>query len=625
MQPSYLELLKIFGAETRHTVPLFQRPYVWNEADNWEPLWDDISELADRIVATSDPKFVRGHFLGTVVLEQVPHPTGSIAMREIIDGQQRLTTLQIVLHAVQHAFEELKADASEAGDEQGAKAAEVASRQITGLTFNSGYGEDEEKYKVWPTNEDRAPFRQVMDAAKPSEIPTDASRMATAYHYFLGKARAWLGAGGMTERIKALSGALKDHLRLIVLDLEDRDEPQAIFETLNAHGTPLLPADLIKNWLLWEASEQKLSLQKLYNSYWLPFDRDHEYWRKEVGTGHAARARIDTYLQNWLSRRLRESVPVKHLYDRFVSHVEADVAASRNGAPCDVQALLKDIEVNASRFRVLTHPAENNRFEVAVKRLATMGVVAFHPFLLGIMGREASDQYDRDEIATILESYLLRRMVCNYETRGYVGQCMKLLEALDGIKEGPAAGKIREALSQADSKVIQWPDDEAFERDWCRRPFYNNIRRDRVAMILQAIEEHYQRSDKKSEPIVKFDFDKLQIEHILPQSWRANWPVNSDEAASLRDSKVNAIGNLTLVSDKLNPTLSNASWLDPAPDKKGKHSALNDHSMLRLNAGLVSSHQTHWDEACIDLRAKELFRAAREIWPHPSSMDQAGS
>ena len=227
-----------------------------------------------------------------------------------------------------------------------------------------------------------------MDAVNPSEIPVDASRMAKAYHYFFGKASAWLDDGEVVERVPALAGALKDHLRLIVLDLEDRDEPQAIFETLNAHGTPLLPADLIKNWLLWEASGQTHPLDRLYNEYWLSFDRDHEYWRKEVGTGHAARARIDTFLQNWLSRRCREIVPVKHLYDRFVKRTEAEVAAQGKGGQCDVPAIMADIDVNARRFRAITHPQGNTRFDVTLRRLATMGLVVFHPFLLGVMGRE---------------------------------------------------------------------------------------------------------------------------------------------------------------------------------------------------------------------------------------------
>ena len=106
-----------------------------------------------------------------------------------------------------------------------------------------------------------------------------------------------------------------------MLDLDDSDEPQAIFETLNAHGMPLLPADLIKNWLLREAGRQKVQdVEDLYWKYWRYFDKDLDYWRVRIWTGHAARARVDMFLQNWLTRRTRNRRFIQHLYDRFLAH-----------------------------------------------------------------------------------------------------------------------------------------------------------------------------------------------------------------------------------------------------------------------------------------------------------------
>ena len=138
--------------------------------------------------------------------------------------------------------------------------------------------------------------------------------------FFRSSIHTWAGGGEQTGmRAKALAGALQTHIRLIVLDLGNADEPQAIFETLNAHGTPLLPADLIKNWLLWETSRQHLKkMGWLYQTYWRDFDRDAEFWRTNVGTGHAARARVDTFLQNWLTRRTQGEIAAKHLYQQFL-------------------------------------------------------------------------------------------------------------------------------------------------------------------------------------------------------------------------------------------------------------------------------------------------------------------
>jgi len=618
MQPNYLPLVKIFGAE-RHVVPLFQRPYVWQKEENWEPLWQDFSDLCDRVLAAPNEP-VRGHFLGTLVLEQIPHKSGGVSTREIVDGQQRLTTLQILGQAVRHALQEVEVAAANAGDEPGTKAARLAAARIGAMTRNPDFSEEDEQYKVWPTNEDRQPFRQVMDAARPADLMGVETRMAHAYRFFLDGVRPWLAAGPAEERSNAISTALREQVRMIVLDLDDTDEPQAIFETLNAHGTPLLPADLIKNWLLWDAARQKLPLDQLYKQHWIPFDHDHDFWRAEVGTGHARRARIDTFLQNWLTMRCREMIPAKHLYDRFVKRMETERTDDEKGDDeCGLDAVMSEIAVNGARFRTLVEPLGKTRFDTFLRRLSVMGLVVFHPFLLAVMARKELEQPARETLARVLESYLVRRMICNADTRGYGALCLTLLGALAGAGGANVVGAVLASLADADSKVIHWPTDEEFGRDWLRRQFYNSLRRDRVVMLLQAIEEHYQSENVKGEPIIHFDYSKLQVEHIMPQKWHEHWSVDGEAAIRLRDSKVDTIGNLTLVSEKLNPSLSNASWLGVEPMPEGKKAGLAQHSLLRLNSHLVSKYPDVWDEACIDSRADALLAAAKMIWPAPTA------
>jgi hypothetical protein len=132
-----------------------------------------------------------------------------------------------------------------------------------------------------------------MDSDSPDVLKNAPTLLAKAYVFFHTAIQAWLHLDdARAARATALSAALKEHLRLIVLDLDDTDEPQAIFETLNANGAPPLPADLTKNWLLWEATRQQThDLQQLYETYWQFFDREPDYWRGKSGTGHAARAR----------------------------------------------------------------------------------------------------------------------------------------------------------------------------------------------------------------------------------------------------------------------------------------------------------------------------------------------
>ena len=135
-------------------------------------------------------------------------------------------------------------------------------------------------------------------------------------------------------------------------------------------------------------------------------------------------------------------------------------------------------------------------------------------------------------------------------------------------------------------------------------------------MILRAIEEWYQRQNPKAEPIIQFNFDRLEVEHIMPQAWEANWPI--DEAATSREDRnwrLQGVGNLTLVSAPLNKDASNGPWVIDSPDGKSKRNGLEKHSKLELNSRLIREHPDTWNEKAIGLRAIELFEAARRIWP----------
>ena len=611
MQPTYIPISQVFGAQTRHTVPLFQRPYVWSREAQWEPLWEDVGGLLDRLENRDGDAPVASHFLGTVVLEQVSNPTGSLPRREVIDGQQRLTTLQILLKAAEHAISEVE----DAVEGEQAQKASFARQQLAMLTANTAY-DPLERYKVWPTNEDREPFQAVLDSTATDRPAGDPTRMTDAYAFFRSSAESYLMPDGKASeagtRAQHLAAALKDYLKLIVLDLDPSDEPQAIFETLNAHGTPLLPADLIKNWLLWEASRQKLDAAPLYEDYWRKFDRDHEFWRAKVGTGHAARARVDAFLQSWLTKETGEAVSPKHLYDRFLRYVATLKKASEDRT-VDVEKLMKSIARDATFFERLATENGMDRFSRFLQRLRVLDVVVFDPVLLALMGREASDEADRIAAAEAIESYLVRRMVCGYQTRGYGALALRLLKAMrNADPDGPVAPAIAAELATAVGGADSWPDDAEFRTQWRQRKFYNGLRRDRVLMILQAIEEALQAKNEKGEPILTFDLARLQIEHVMPQGWQEHWPIiDEDVTAEQRTWAVDGIGNLTLVSSKLNPSLSNGPW--NGPSGACKRDGLHAHSKLELNRRLLDGYP-EWNEERMRDRADELFDEAREIW-----------
>jgi hypothetical protein len=572
----------------------------------------------ERLEARKGEASVASHFLGTIVLEQTPNPTGSLPRREVIDGQQRLTTLQILLKAAEHALAEVGAKA----DEPECATIAIARRQIASLTENPAFAEEEERYKVWPTNEDRSSYRLVLDSTAEAGVGAARGKMFDAYRYFRETFTSHLLGDDKGPRAQRFAAALKDYLKVIVLDLDPSDEPQAIFETLNAHGTPLLSADLVKNWMLWEANRQKLELLPLYESYWRPFDREHEYWRVRTGTGHAARARIDTFLQNWLTKETMETISAKHLYDRFLRHIATLKAASLNGA-VDVPELLANIRRDADLYERIDKPSGNGRFDRFLQRLKVMDVIVLHPVLLALMGRPGSDTSDLEACAVAIESYLVRRMICRYQTRGYGALALRLLKVIaDTGADEPVADALQEHLRASATGSEAWPDDESFKSEWVRRKFYNGLRRDRVLMILQALEETYQGRAYKAEPLMTFDWSKLQIEHILPQHWLQHWTLTDGLTPEDRDWALHGIGNLTLVSERLNPSLSNAPWLSTESSAYAKREALKQHSRLEINRRLLDHHEI-WNETEMRKRAEQLFEEARIIWPPCPTADAA--
>src|SRR5437660_3775635 len=202
----------VFMQPQRLVVPLFQRPYVWNEENQWEPLWNDVVRVAERFLREPSAKH-QPHFLGAVVLQQAPSSTGLMQERTIIDGQQRLTTLQLLLDAL-HA-ELLSAQAL-------APAMRIEPLVMNAEPFRSKH---EDRFKVWPTNRDRPAFNAVMAATPPVDhdaVGHRGEKMVEAHRFFSEQAREWLAAGGpaaVVARAVAIETVVRDLLQIVVIDL----------------------------------------------------------------------------------------------------------------------------------------------------------------------------------------------------------------------------------------------------------------------------------------------------------------------------------------------------------------------------------------------------------------------
>jgi len=607
MQVGTLAVQHVFEKDVLYEVPLYQRPYVWNEEEQWQPLWEDVRRIAELVLDGHSP---RAHFLGASVQDRVTVPPGHIESRLLIDGQQRLTTLQILLKSFGDVVRA-------GGDQRYAAAIDKLVRNDHPLST-----EPHERFKVWPTNADRADFTNVMEAEGRAALARQYGARADAravgrtivdsYLFFHRMVAEWLGDTGGDEfelRVGALYGTLRDSVRLVVIDLDEKDDAQLIFETLNARGTPLLSADLVKNALLNEVEREKGNTELAYQKYWQTFDYDSGFWRALTGRGHAQRARIEIFLQHALTILSSEEVTAAHLYAAYRDLAKAEGP----GRALERMAAFKKY---GEIYKRLLTGYDQPRVKLFLERLATMGFETSYPFLIKLFDLLEDDERQVLAVLVDLESFLVRRMVCRLSTRGYSRFFVDLLRTLDS-GSSDLHERVRRHLLSGTAEVDRWPDDGEFRESWIANPLYENLTRPRLRLLLEALECGLRNDFAETMEVPR----NLTVEHIMPQSWETHWPLSADapaqEAASRRNRLIHTIGNLTLLNGKLNPIQSNKPWLSGDEGAGGKREALREHSVLFLNKAAAKSEA--WNEDTVEERSSILFEVARAIWPHPSS------
>ncbi|WP_379653482.1 DUF262 domain-containing protein [Pseudoxanthomonas sp. UC19_8] len=424
----------IFGSNYQYQIPLFQRPYVW-EKDQWEPLWLDIRSHMARMVRKDR---LLPHFMGAVVLERSPNPTGSLQIRSVIDGQQRFTTLQILLMAARDA-------------------AFARGQNDHGENFNSYVTNDRKvkdkrlKQKVYPSNADRDGFDAIhgikspeeLDEKMKSNIPLANTNIICAYRFYAEQIANWADGADVDDfpamdmdvenRFELLWNVCSMHLLLVVVDIDaDKEDSQVIFETLNARGTPLLPADLIKNYLFRSVSQMEqydeASLRELYDNNWKQFDRNS--WRKLYRQGRLERPKIDTFINHYLSMRTRDDIRTGHLFVAFKEFCET--ALDGDGGIISPDTHIKDIARFAATFLKIVEPSDHPELKRFMSRLAAVDTATIYPFLLFAYDRLMPDNREAfNDVLGVLEAFLMRRMITDAGTKAYNRLFVELTKAVD--------------------------------------------------------------------------------------------------------------------------------------------------------------------------------------------------
>ena len=312
MEAKDYSLDDIFRASQLLEIPLYQRRYIWDLASQWKPLWNDIQRIAIR--GLSNPQEIqRPYFLGSVVIQQRPNEVGAVQRRTVIDGQQRLTTLQLLLDATHAVLVELNVL------EEAEQLEAVIRNKIKSSRPNH------ERFKVWPLNIDQAAFEEVMNAEPPvlhKSLTHRESRFVRAHEFFTEQVRDYLHAESESKieaKAEVLVNALRESLKLVVISLEQYEDPQEIFETLNARGVRLTSADLIKNFIFQRLLLEGEDDSDAYNKYWKLFETP--FWEKLISKGRYIEPRLAIFLSQFLVSRVAEEIKVERVFDRFKRYV----------------------------------------------------------------------------------------------------------------------------------------------------------------------------------------------------------------------------------------------------------------------------------------------------------------
>jgi len=596
----------VFMHPQRLSVPLFQRPYVWNQENQWEPLWNDVIRVAERLLRFPADRH-QPHFLGAVVLQQTANPIGSMQTWTIIDGQQRLTTLQLLLDALHAELLVVQAVKPAARIEPLINNAEAFCLQR------------EDRMKVWPTNRDRNAFVAVMFAEPPvrhDELEHQGHRMVEAHRYFSEQSRNWLVASdpeALLRKAEAIERVTRELLQLVVIDLSADENAQEIFETLNARGTPLTAADLIKNFVFQRLLDGGADVESAYRQQWSEFETG--FWEQEISVGRVKHQRSSVFLNHWLIARTGEQIVAREVFSRFKRFVTHDVVSS-------MATLLTGIHEAALVYRQFVISAsiqtgEIERDGLFAYRTSVLESEVIKPFVLFLCdpAESAISDGQRQRALEAIESWMVRRMLVRATTKSYTQVVADLITLVRSTDRERAGELVETYLSRQSGGNLYWPDDDELRAEVETLPAYRRLPRGRLRMILEAIEDHLRgwTDGKQAIGSPRIARKQYAIEHIMPRKWGPHWPLSGGTSEEQRDEDVHTIGNLTLLTGKLNSKVSNGPWSGP----NGKLMALNKHDTFFLNRELVKTAGDNWTDDSIQNRTRTMIEAIIDIWPVP--------
>lgn len=546
------------SSDTNFVIPVYQRNYDWKK-DQCKQLYDDLVSMIKNNYKT--------HFFGTIV--SIYNDSARSREYLIIDGQQRITTISILLLAIYNLIDSgrLKSDS-------------IIKEKIMNQYLINQYSNEECKIKLKPIKEDRNAFEKLFS----KDELIEESNITLNYNYFYE--RIILGEITIDELYSAV-----ERLMIVEIELKNgEDDPQLIFESLNSTGLDLTDADKVRNFILMNKPSKKQ--EELYNNYWNKVEKNTNYY-------------VTQFIRDYLTMKENKIPNINKIYVSFKKYIEEN--------NIDIEVCLKDMLKFSTYYRaIITSNTSVKAADIIIKNINKLEVTVSYPFLLEVFDDYKNNEINEQELVEILkiiESYVFRRIICKAPTNALNKVFMNLSKEIKRIEN--YKGNYLEIFKYilANKKSSQrFPSEDEFKLKFLECDVYSWKSKNKIYLLEQL--ENYDNNEKVDIENLIND-KKLSIEHIMPQTLTLSWKNALGERYNEVYSKyIGTIGNLTLTG--YNSTLSNKSFIEKRDMEKG----FKD-SRLKLNKYLTEIDE--WNEEKIIERANKLYEIASNIWGYPTS------
>ncbi len=568
MKAKETSLFEFLNGTKQFVIPIYQRTYSWTR-DQCEQLWKDIERLAN------DPK-IKGHFIGSFVfVEDDEYNKSVVPQLLVIDGQQRLTTVSLIIAALAKVIDERK-------HEQ----VDITSKKLFNYYLRNNDEDGEQHYKLLLTQSDKSALIHVVTDQPFNE--SDSQRVRENYDYFLRQMRT-------VTNLQATFNGLQ---RLIVVEISlerEKDNPQLIFESLNSTGLKLTQADLIRNYILMGQTPERQT--SLYNQHWYPMEQ-------RFGSDYAAR--FDRFMRDYLTIKLGRIPNIDDVYEEFKKYMREK--------QLHVGDVVKNIDEYSQYYAALSFVrVDDADLAGAIRDLQTIKVEVAYPFLMECLRLYQAHHLTRTDMIRIIrlaQSYVFRRAICGIPTNSLNKTFANLSRDMEDSEllarfgftiESSFITRLEAALLDKDS-YRRFPNDDEFQRELLAKDINNFRNRNYLLYNLQAVQ-----GDDLSV------IERLNVSQIIPTAaplplvWQTEL---GTEWETIQVLQRNRLSNLTLVhtSDDENSSFALKR------DRAGGFSATGG----QLNAEL--SELERWSETAIQRRASTLAALACTVWQYPDTI-----